>query len=195
MHHKLDINNVTIARQGKILFSPLTMTLKSSDWLMVRGDNGAGKSSLFAGLMGFLDLASGSALLSKKNLKNNLKKISYISDKYHFNKKNKLFSEMDFLKHLLKTTPNEHIDQIGAVNRLFPAEYYSSGQQRRAYLASVLDYTKPIWLLDEPENSLDSDGLAHLCTLCLEHTKKHHGIVLWASHRPDITGTQEVILG
>ena len=64
----------------------------------------------------------------------------------------------------------------------------------RASLARVVASDAPLWLLDEPLNGLDEDGLAQLGTLVETH-RKGGGAVLVASHRPMRGSWQELRLG
>ena len=62
-----------------------------------------------------------------------------------------------------------------------PVRYLSSGQLRRASLARVVASDAPLWLLDEPANALDSDGLNRLAAIIAEHRAKG-GAVAAATH-------------
>ena len=43
-----------------------------------------------------------------------------------------------------------------------PVRMLSAGQRQRAALARVVASGAPLWLLDEPANGLDADGMARL---------------------------------
>ena len=73
-----------------------------------------------------------------------------------------------------------NIDQALETYRLshlaaVPVRLLSSGQLKRATLARVHASAAPLWLLDEPLNALDADGITHLAS---------GGAVLAASHQP-----------
>ena len=46
--------------------------------------------------------------------------------------------------------------------RQVPVRMLSTGQRKRAALARLISSQVPLWLLDEPANGLDADGLARL---------------------------------
>jgi heme exporter protein A len=64
-----------------------------------------------------------------------------------------------------------------------PIRLLSSGQLKRATLARVAASIAPLWLLDEPLNALDSDGVEVLAEAIARHTKSG-GAVLAAYHQP-----------
>jgi heme exporter protein A len=64
-----------------------------------------------------------------------------------------------------------------------PVRLLSSGQAKRATLARVAASGAPLWLLDEPLNGLDADGVERLDALVAGH-RAAGGAVLAASHMP-----------
>jgi heme exporter protein A len=64
-----------------------------------------------------------------------------------------------------------------------PVRLLSSGQAKRATLARVAASPARLWLLDEPLNALDADGVDRLSQLLDDH-REHGGAVLAASHLP-----------
>ena len=71
----------------------------------------------------------------------------------------------------------------------------STGQRKRAALARVIASEAPLWLLDEPANGLDTDGLDRLEAAMAGH-RAGGGAILAASHQPlALDGAQTVRLG
>ena len=62
-----------------------------------------------------------------------------------------------------------------------PVRLLSNGQAKRARLARVMASEAPLWLLDEPLNGLDRDGVARLDAAVAAH-RQAGGAVLAASH-------------
>ena len=76
-----------------------------------------------------------------------------------------------------------------------PVRMLSTGQRKRAALARVVASGAPLWLLDEPANGLDADGLARLEAAMAAH-RAAGGAILAASHQPlALAGAQTVALG
>ncbi|MGH6784391.1 MAG: ABC transporter ATP-binding protein, partial [Sphingomicrobium sp.] len=64
-----------------------------------------------------------------------------------------------------------------------PVRLLSTGQAKRARLARVMASGAPLWLLDEPLNGLDRDGVDCLAAAVAAH-RSAGGAVLAASHLP-----------
>ena len=64
-----------------------------------------------------------------------------------------------------------------------PVRLLSSGQAKRATLARVAASGARLWLLDEPLNALDGDGMNRLATLIATH-RAGGGAIVAASHQP-----------
>jgi heme exporter protein A len=71
------------------------------------------------------------------------------------------------------------IDHLAEV----PVRLLSSGQLKRATLARVAASGASLWLLDEPLNALDHEGVDRLAALIRAH-RESGGAVLAASHQP-----------
>ena len=59
----------------------------------------------------------------------------------------------------------------------------STGQRKRAALARLIAADRPLWLLDEPANGLDSDGLERLAAI-IAAARSAKRAILAASHQP-----------
>jgi heme exporter protein A len=71
-----------------------------------------------------------------------------------------------------------------ASRRRAPIRTLSQGQKRRVALARLmLEPAKPLWILDEPFDALDVDGLAMACGVLVAHAARGGAAVL-TSHVP-----------
>ena len=60
-------------------------------------------------------------------------------------------------------SPDKALDAMGLAPLAdVPVRFLSTGQARRARIARVIASGAPLWLLDEPANGLDTDGLDRL---------------------------------
>jgi heme exporter protein A len=76
------------------------------------------------------------------------------------------------------------LDRLGLASLLdVPVRFLSTGQRKRAALACLIGQSAGHWLLDEPLNGLDQDGVAMLEGLIAERRAKG-GVVVVASHQP-----------
>jgi heme exporter protein A len=76
-----------------------------------------------------------------------------------------------------------------------PVRMLSTGQRKRAALARVVASGASLWLLDEPANGLDAEGIERLGAAMAAH-RSAGGAILAASHQPlDLPGASAVALG
>lgn len=87
------------------------------------------------------------------------------------------------------------LDRFGLAPLLeVPVRFLSTGQRKRAALACLAGQGVDHWLLDEPLNGLDSDGVALVESMVAER-RAGGGVVVVASHQPiDLPGAQVVDL-
>jgi len=160
---------VTLRRGGRTLFEGLDLTLGPGEALHVTGPNGSGKSSLIRLAAGLLRAEAGrveraSVALSDESLA--------------------LDRELPLGRALRFWAAEAGMDAMGvAALADVPVRLLSAGQAKRAALARVAASGAQLWLLDEPLNGLDADGVARLDALIAAHRDKG-GAVSAASHGP-----------
>jgi heme exporter protein A len=59
----------------------------------------------------------------------------------------------------------------------------SAGQRRRLSIARLLTVQRPVWLLDEPTNALDTAGQKLFASLMSGHLARG-GLIIAATHTP-----------
>lgn len=185
-------------RGGRALFRGLSFAVDAGEALVVVGPNGSGKTTLLRLIAGLLSPTAGRIALAGSE--------EPVSEAVHF------VGNQDALKGALTVGENlafyrslfggrgDAVDEalermgIGALAML-PAGVLSAGQRRRTALARLLVSHRPIWLLDEPSNTLDIDGQTLLTRLMQEH-RTRGGIVIAATHvRLNLPGEREILLG
>jgi heme exporter protein A len=75
-----------------------------------------------------------------------------------------------------------------------PASFLSAGQRRRLSIARLLTVQRPVWLLDEPTNALDSTGQSLFTALMAEHLAGG-GLIIAATHIPLGVAARELRIG
>lgn len=161
-----------------MLFSGLDLDLAPGDAALVSGPNGIGKSSLLrlcAGLLrpfaGRIDREGECALLAEDHA---------------LDPERSLVRALGFWARLDGGVAR--LDQaiarvgLGGLEDV-PVRLLSTGQRKRAGLARTVASCAGLWLLDEPANGLDREGVAMLEALIAEH-RAGGGTVLIASHLP-----------
>ena len=172
MSDLLTIENAALVRGDRPLFDNLSLTLGPGEAIHVTGPNGCGKSSLIRMVAGLLAPSAGRVARAAVALADEglaLDRELPLGRALHFWGGPKLGEAMTAFD----------LDRLGEV----PVRLLSTGQAKRARLARVMASGARLWLLDEPLNGLDRDGVARLDQAIADH-RASGGAVLAASHVP-----------
>ena len=167
----LALRGVACLRGGRLLFEGLELVLGPGGAGLVQGPNGAGKSSLIRVAAGLLRAAAGTVERAEAAL---------ADEHLALDERQTLGCALAFW--VEDATPG--IVGMG-LERLtdVPVRMLSTGQRKRAMLARIIASRAPLWLLDEPGNGLDAEGLARLETAMATH-RATGGAILAATHQP-----------
>lgn len=165
------------ARRGdRVLFRRLSVELGQGDALHVTGANGSGKTTLLRTLAGLMTPFEGGVEAAGA--------IGLLDDRPALDPELPLGKALAFWERVDGCAdPNVTVQQLG-LNTLLdvPIQYLSTGQKKRAALASLLNRNVPIWLLDEPLSGLDRGAIERVNTLIEDHVSSG-GIAVIASHQ------------
>jgi heme exporter protein A len=180
----LRFEDVTLRRGGRLLFEGLDLELGPGEALQVTGPNGSGKSSL-------IRLAAG--LLQPRRGRVHRSDLALADDHLALDRELPLVRALAFWRgsharaaldirggSLTKAMAGLRLANLSQV----PVRLLSSGQLKRATLARVVASNARLWLLDEPLNGLDSEGIELLSDFIDVHLHALGGAVLAASHQP-----------
>ncbi|MDB5691239.1 MAG: ccmA, partial [Alphaproteobacteria bacterium] len=172
----LRLDKLACIRGGRLLFEGLDLVLGPGDAAVATGPNGAGKSSLLRLAGCLLRPAAGTverpgaAALADEGLA--------------LDPKSSLGRALGFWAGIDGADAETGMAAMGIVPLSdVPVRMLSMGQRKRAVLARVVASGAPLWLLDEPANGLDADGLARLEATMAAH-RAAGGAILAASHQP-----------
>ena len=165
----LRFEGVACFRGGRLLFEGLDLQLGPGDALHLRGPNGCGKSSLIRLAAGLLRPERGSIERSA---------LALADEGLALDRELPLGRALRFWGGRVYGAM-EALDLARLAD--VPVRLLSTGQAKRASLARVAASDAPLWLLDEPLNGLDADGIARLDKLLASHLERG-GAVLAASH-------------
>lgn len=196
---RLSGSGVRCVRGGREVFSGLDFTASAGEALAVTGRNGSGKTSLLRMIAGLLTPEGGSI-----GLEGGAGELT-LPEQAHF------LGHRDALKPALSVTENlafwreflggeafdlgECLETVGLDHAAsLPAAFLSAGQRRRLSIARLLAARRPIWLLDEPTNALDTSGQAMFATLMGDHLARG-GLIIAATHAPLGIAARELRIG
>jgi heme exporter protein A len=168
-------------RGNRLLFKGLGFKVAAGQVVWVRGHNGRGKTSL-------LRLAAGLSSADQGHIECDRRQLVYVG---HANALKDDLTASEALEFLLRmhgrggARPAVHaaLERMGLHNRRdAPVRTLSQGQRRRVALARLAaEERASLWLLDEPFDGLDAEGVERLNGLLCENVQRG-GSVLLSSH-------------
>ena len=190
----LHATGLAAERGTRALFERLDLSLAAGSVTWLRGRNGRGKTSLLRVLAGLSSPTAGGVHIAGRTLHEGgpawRRHLVYIG---HQNALKDDLDAAEALHFLVRLHGGEAgADALAqALNRFdvgwlahAPVRTLSQGQRRRVALARLLlSRDARLWLLDEPFDALDADGIDTLNSVIAEHAAAG-GCVLLSSHQP-----------
>ncbi|MEO6407676.1 MAG: cytochrome c biogenesis heme-transporting ATPase CcmA [Burkholderiaceae bacterium] len=184
-------------RGNRLVFKSVSFALRAGEARWLRGRNGCGKTSLLRMVAGLALPAHGELTwdgLPVRHAPGYSARITYVAHANALKEDLTVAEALTFLARL-HDRPDDPgsialaLERIGvAARRDAPVRTLSQGQRRRASLARLaLERAAALWILDEPYDALDLDGIERLDGLLHEHLARG-GSVLLTSHQPPSTG-------
>jgi len=175
-------DRLTVLRGDRVLLRDFDLCLAAGELLHLRGANGVGKTSLLETLAGLRRAGGGAVRQTPDD-----------APPHWLGHRNGLNLQLSAIENLrfwcgINGAPASAIDAALARMKLPPrarlrsCRLLSAGQKRRTALARLLLQRRSVWLLDEPLDGLDIDGLGLFAELVEEHLQGG-GAVLMTSHQ------------
>ena len=188
----LSAHGLTCVRGDRRLFSGLDLTVSAGEWLHVRGENGAGKTSLLRLLAGLTQPAEGEIRWCGETI--NRDDEDYRRNLLFFGHHGALKEDLTALENLEFASAMDGATltleaAMRALNRFglrgreqLPVRVLSAGQKRRVMLARLVTRNAKLWVLDEPFTALDVKAVDLLSALISEHVTAG-GMAILTSHQ------------
>lgn len=171
----LRMEGVSAVRGGRLLFEGLDLALAPGEATVVAGPNGVGKSSLLRIAAGLLAPAAGKVERAP---------LALADDRLALDERSSLGEALAFWARFDGVSAVPGMEAMGISHLAdVPVRMLSAGQRKRAALARVVAGNAPLWLLDEPANGLDEEGLERLAKGMAAH-RIRGGAILAATHQP-----------
>lgn len=194
----LAIENLTLARGGRLLLRDLSFRVEAGQALSLEGANGVGKTSLLRAIAGLLRPTSGSIRIGEASDAEDRGGMigwwghsdgvkAQLSCRENLSFWAKLHGVVDDVDLLL--------DGVGLSRfTTLAAGYLSAGQKKRLALARLKLCNRPVWLLDEPMSALDAEGRSLAASVMAGHCSGG-GIIVAATHQPLGLDSRTLTLG
>jgi len=178
-------------RGNRLLFRGVNLELRPGEAIWLRGHNGCGKTSLLRLVVGLSVPESGRVLWAGAPIGESN---SFAHERVYIGHANAMKDDLtviESLRFLARIHGRDSgVDALHAALQRVGLEgrrdaivrTLSQGQRRRAALARLaLEHTATLWVLDEPYDALDAEGIGRVDALLLEHLARG-GSVLLTSH-------------
>jgi heme exporter protein A len=188
----LSATHLDVMRGGRTIVGGITFHAESGHALLIHGANGSGKSTLMAALAGLLPAARGEVCWRGTPLRDDpaqfRRDLAFLGHADGLSGESSVTENLCFAG-LLGGATRSACEQrvlddagLGELRRL-RVDRLSRGQRRRVALARLVLDGKPLWLLDEPTDSLDERACRWFAACVDAHTRAG-GTVIAATHRP-----------
>lgn len=185
----INIHNLTITLKQQTILDNISLTIAKGKCTGFVGVNGSGKTVILKSICGFLPISQGEITIDgspiipgKKFIKNTgilieqPSMIPYLSG----------YENLKFLAKLTQNDSQVHLENIlkkvGLFeNRKKKYKHYSLGMKQRLRIAQTLIEENQIYILDEPFNGLDKQGIQEMISL-FQKLKQQEKTILLTSH-------------
>jgi len=199
---RLSVTSLGCARGGRMVFNTISFGVESGSAMIIRGKNGAGKSTLLRAIAGLIHPITGTISFDTTDMQpaGHETLCHYIGHKNALKSSLTVLENIDFWQQYYRSSDRNtsalsilHDWGLEKFSKVLSKEL-SAGQQKRLCLTKLSRFDRPVWLLDEPFNSLDDCARKTLLKLINKHLSLN-GIVVIASHlQLPITNMQEFII-
>ena len=173
---RLAVHNLSCARGSVQVLAEVNFALNAGEALVLRGPNGSGKTTLLRAIAGLAEPLAGQIEAEPES-------IAYSGHADGIKSQLSVEANLRFWAEVFGT---RSIDKAVAAFDLAPlltrrAGEMSAGQKRRLSLARLLVTGRPVWCLDEPTVSLDTENVARFANAVKTHLAEG-GAALIATH-------------
>jgi len=190
----IKIESISKKIKGVAIINDVSMTLYSGRVIGFRGVNGSGKTMMMRLIAGLILPTKGTIRIDGKLLGKDItfpESIGILLENPAFLDAYSGFQNLKMLASIRNEIDDERINQVLDLVGLDPKsskkkyKSYSLGMKQRLGIAGAIMEQPDIVILDEPTNSLDTDGV-ELVRQIVRQEKERGAIVIIACHDTDI---------
>ena len=192
--YRIEAENICVDYNGKVALYDATLRLKSGQICGLVGMNGAGKTTFFNALTGFVNLSKGIIRINGESLKTAQQdqSVAYVPQNEGIDSDFPInvwdivmvgrYGSMNILRSPRESDIQAVKNAIGRVDLLehtfTPIGNLSGGQRKRTFLARAIAQRASILLLDEPFSGVDIRTEKLISELFLEFKKESKTILI-----------------
>lgn len=185
----LEVKNLYVVLDGQKILENVNFCLEEGEFLGVIGPNGAGKTTLLKAILGLVPY-EGEVKIFGESVKKHLDKISYVPQRFEFDKSIPITVEefLNLTHYKLGHKEKEHILKETGVFSYIKKKLseISGGQLQRVLITKALIDKPKLLLMDEPITGIDIEGEKKFVEI-LKHLNQEHKIsVILVSHELSI---------
>jgi len=183
--------SLTCIRGDRVVFTNLNFSIEEGEVLNLQGPNGSGKSTLLRLMAGLISPLEGKLIWNGSEVQIQERDFCiyfhYVGHQDAIKNALTVEENLRFWSDLRSLGQNEYmikraLDTFSLTDlSSLPARFLSAGQRKRLNLTRLCAITAPLWILDEPANSLDKASSEILYDLIKTH-QKEGGILAIATH-------------
>ncbi|MFQ3190627.1 MAG: heme exporter protein A [Paraglaciecola sp.] len=189
----LSVTNLSVIKRDRILFENVNFAVERGGLLYVKGQNGAGKTSMLRVLAGLVAADCGEVYFCQQSIdvcrENFNKNLVYFGHKLGINLTLSAVENLQYWckQHQVAICIKTIFDTLAQLNLVgledIPVANLSAGQQRRVALARFwFKQDAKLWILDEPFTALDTQGI-ELLSKQITKFLSGDGAVVMTSHQ------------
>ena len=189
----LSVTNLSVVKRDRLLFENLNFAVEQGGLLYVKGQNGAGKTSMLRVLAGLVEADCGNVFFSQQNIKdcreNYHQNLVYFGHKLGINLTLSAVENLQYWckQHQVVISVHTIFSTLAQLNLVgledIPVNNLSAGQQRRVALARLwFKQDAKLWILDEPFTALDTQVI-ELLSKQITKFLSGGGTVVMTSHQ------------
>lgn len=187
----LKIKNISKSIRNKKIIKYVSFNVNEGEIYGLLGPNGAGKTTIIKMIAGLITTDKGDIYICNKTINEGRKEyigniaaivenpemyeyLSGIENLRQLARLDKMVKDEDVLKALRIVGLNDRMND--------KFKTYSLGMKQRLGLAQVIMGQKKLWILDEPTNGLDADGIIEFRNILKSSVKDRNISILISSH-------------
>lgn len=193
------VRDVAVARGGRRVVEGATFDLGPGEVLLLKGANGAGKTSLLRAIAGLAPIESGRATVGDDaSPAARRAAIVYCGHADGVKAAMTARENLKFWAALYGVSASAIGDALASFDLAAladaPAAILSAGQRRRLGLSRLHIAQRPVWLLDEPTASMDAASSARLLGMVEAHAAAGGAVIIAAHNAIAVKNSRTLVI-